>query len=161
MNCMCNRDNAHDVDIFPDAKITERSEPTNQVQTKINIAKGLQTYLNDLKNYLSTYQGFKIRLLILKILGKYWYILNKWRIVWTYFIASTLKVKVWYNSTPYSDMYWKSVIHLVPGSTCHWISNWMRYFLKNMFWLKHFPAITNCRSRHLQVFLAKAVLKIS
>ena len=24
---MCNRDNAHDVDIFPDEKITKRSEP--------------------------------------------------------------------------------------------------------------------------------------
>ena len=68
---MCNRDNAHDVDIFPDEKITKRSEPTNQAQTKINIVKGLQTYLNDLKNYLTSYQGFKIRLLILKILGKY------------------------------------------------------------------------------------------
>ena len=68
---MCNRDNAHGVDIFPDEKITKRSEPTNQAQTKINIVKGLQTYLNDLKNYLTTYQGFKIRLVILKILGKY------------------------------------------------------------------------------------------
>ena len=68
---MCNRDNAHDVDIFPDEKITKRSEPTNQAQTKINIVKGLQTYLNDLKNYLTIYQGFKIRLVILKILGKY------------------------------------------------------------------------------------------
>ena len=68
---MSNRDNAHDVDIFPDEKITKRSEPTNQAQTKINIVKGLQTYLNDLKNYLITYQGFKIRLVILKILGKY------------------------------------------------------------------------------------------
>ena len=52
---MCNRDNAHDVDIFPDEKITKRSEPTNQAQTKINIVKSLQTYLNDLKNYLTTY----------------------------------------------------------------------------------------------------------
>ena len=68
---MCNRDNAHDVDIFPDEKITKRSEPTNQAQTKINIVKGLQTYLNDLKNYPTTYQGFKIRLEIIKILGKY------------------------------------------------------------------------------------------
>ena len=68
---MCNRDNAHDVDIFPDEKITKRSEPTNQAQTKINIVKSLQTYLNDLKNYFTTYQGFKIRLVILKILGKY------------------------------------------------------------------------------------------
>ena len=68
---MCNQDNTHDVDIFPDEKITKRSEPTNQAQTKINIVKGLQTYLNDLKNYLTTYQGFKIRLAILKILGKY------------------------------------------------------------------------------------------
>ena len=67
---MCNRDNAHDVDIFPDEKITKRSEPTNQAQTKINIVKGLQTYLNDLKNYLTSYQGFKIRFVILKILGK-------------------------------------------------------------------------------------------
>ena len=71
MNCMCNRDNAHDVDIFPDEKITKRSEPMNQVQTKINIVKGLQTYLNDLKNYLTTYQVLKIRLVILRILGKY------------------------------------------------------------------------------------------
>ena len=30
--------------------------------------KGLQTYLNDLKNYLTTYQGFKICLVILKSL---------------------------------------------------------------------------------------------
>ena len=50
-----------------------------------------------------------------------------------------------------------SVMHLVPGMTCHWISNWMRYFLKNVFWLKHFPATTNYRSWHLRVF----VLKIS
>ena len=70
---MCNRDNAHDVDIFPDEKITKRSEPTNQAQTKINIVKGLQTYLNDLKNYLTTYQGFKIRLVILKNFSKYRY----------------------------------------------------------------------------------------
>ena len=68
---MSNRDNAHDVDIFPDEKITKRSEPTNQAQTKINIVKGLQTYLNDLNNYLTTYQGFKIHLVIIKILGKY------------------------------------------------------------------------------------------
>ena len=68
---MWNRNNAYNVDIFPDEKITKRSEPTNEVQTKINIAKGLQTYLNDLKNFLTTYQGFKIRLAILKILGKY------------------------------------------------------------------------------------------
>ena len=33
--------------------------------------KGLQTYLNDLKNYPTTYEGFKIRLEIIKILGKY------------------------------------------------------------------------------------------
>ena len=74
---MCNRNNIHDVDILPDEKIIKRSQPTNQVQTKIKIVKGLQTYLNDLKNYLTTYQGFKICLVILKILGKYCYILNK------------------------------------------------------------------------------------
>ena len=67
---MSNRDNAHDVDIFPDQKLTKRSEPTNQTKTKTNIAKGLKTYLNGLKNYLTTYQGFKIRLAIFKILGK-------------------------------------------------------------------------------------------
>ena len=49
----------------------KRSEPTNQAQIKINIVKDLQTYLNDLKNYLTTYQGFKTRFVILKILGKY------------------------------------------------------------------------------------------
>ena len=43
---MCNRDNAHDVDIFPDEKIKKRSEPTNQAKTKTNIVKGLKTYLN-------------------------------------------------------------------------------------------------------------------
>ena len=68
---MCNRDKAHDIDIFSEEKITKKSEPTNQVQTKTNIVKGLQTYLNDLKNYLTTYQEFKIRLMTLKILGKY------------------------------------------------------------------------------------------
>ena len=67
---MYNRDNARDADIFPDEKITKRSEPTNQAQTKINIAKSLKT-LNGLKNYLTIYQGFKIRLVILKVLGKY------------------------------------------------------------------------------------------
>ena len=39
---MCNRENAHDVDIFPDEKIKKRTEPANQAQTKINIVKGLQ-----------------------------------------------------------------------------------------------------------------------
>ena len=68
---MCNRDNDHDVDIFPDKKIKKRSEPTNQAKTKTNIAKGLKTYLNGSKNYLTTYQGFKICLVILKILCKY------------------------------------------------------------------------------------------
>ena len=68
---MCIQGNAHDVDIFPDEKITKRCKQTNQVKTKINIMKGLQTYLNDLKNYLTTYQRFKIRLVVLKILGKY------------------------------------------------------------------------------------------
>ena len=68
---MCNRGNAHDVDIFPDEKITKRSKPTNQALAKINIVKDLQTYLNDLKNDLATYQGFKMRLEIIKILGKY------------------------------------------------------------------------------------------
>ena len=57
--------------IKTDEKITKRSEPTNHAQTKINIVKGLQTYLNDLKNYPTTYQEFKIRLEIIKILGKY------------------------------------------------------------------------------------------
>ena len=68
---MCNQGNAHDADIFPDEKLTKRSEQTNQAKTKINIMKGLQAYLNDLKNYLTIYQRFKIRLVVLKILGKY------------------------------------------------------------------------------------------
>ena len=93
-NCMCNWDNAHDVDVFQMTKITKRSELINQAQAKIISVKGLQTYLNDLKNYLTTYEGFKVRLVILKILGKYWHIWNKWRIVWRYFFALTLKVKV-------------------------------------------------------------------
>ena len=52
---MCNRVNAHDIDIFPDEKIMKRSEPTSQAQTKMNIVKGLKTYLNikKLSYYLS------------------------------------------------------------------------------------------------------------
>ena len=96
-NCMCNQDNARDVPLVQMNKAWKEVNQTNQVQTKINIVKGLQT----------------------------------------------------------------SVIHLIPGSTCHWISNRMRYFLKNIFWSKHFPATTNCRSRHSRVFLVKPVLKIS
>ena len=41
INSMCNRDIAHDVDIFPDEIITKWSELTNQAQTKINTTKGL------------------------------------------------------------------------------------------------------------------------
>ena len=59
------------IPIFPDEKITKKSEPTNEAQTKIHITKSLKTCLNDLKNYLNTYQGFKIHLVILKILDKY------------------------------------------------------------------------------------------
>ena len=54
-----------------------------------------------------------------------------------------------------------SITHLMTRSTCHWISNRMRYFFKNIFWSKHFPVTTNCRSRHSRVFLVKPVLKIS
>ena len=68
---MCNRDHAHDVNIFADEKITKKNEPRNQAKTKTNIAKGLKGYLNGSKNYLTTYQGFKICLVILKILCKY------------------------------------------------------------------------------------------
>ena len=40
---MCNRNNAHETDIFTDEKITKRNEPTNQAQTKITtLAKGLK-----------------------------------------------------------------------------------------------------------------------
>ena len=67
---MCNRDNTHDVNIFPGEKITKRGEPTNQAKTKTDIANVLKTCLNGSKN-LTTYQGFKIRLVILKILCKY------------------------------------------------------------------------------------------
>ena len=54
-----------------------------------------------------------------------------------------------------------SVIHLIPWSTCHLISNRTRYFFKNIVWSKYFPATTNCRSGHSQEFLLKPVLKIS
>ena len=96
-NCMCNQDNARDVPLVQMNKARKEVNRTNQVQTKINIVKGLQT----------------------------------------------------------------SVIHLIPGSMCHWISNRMRYIFKKIFWSKHFPATTNCRSWHSWVFLVKAVLKIS
>ena len=54
-----------------------------------------------------------------------------------------------------------SVIHLIPGSTCHWISNRVRYFFKNIFCSKYFPATTNHRSWHSWEFLVKPVVKIS
>ena len=38
---MYNQSNAHDLEIFSDEKITKRKQPTNQAQTKINIAKVL------------------------------------------------------------------------------------------------------------------------
>ena len=53
---MCNQNNTNDADICLDEKIAKNSEPTNQAKTKINIMKGLKTYLNDLKNCLATYQ---------------------------------------------------------------------------------------------------------
>ena len=65
---MCNRDKAHDVNIFSEEKITKKSEPTNQAKTKTNITKGLKTHLNGSKNYFTTCQGFKIWLVVLKIL---------------------------------------------------------------------------------------------
>ena len=68
---MCNRDNGHDVNIFPDEKIAKRSELINQAKTIINIAKGLKADLNGSKNYLTTDQVFKICLVIFKILCKY------------------------------------------------------------------------------------------
>ena len=40
---MSNRENAHDVDIFPNKKPQRKMNQTNQAQTKINIVKGLQT----------------------------------------------------------------------------------------------------------------------
>ena len=33
----------------------KRSEPTTQAQTKINIPKGLKTYLNDSEKYLTSF----------------------------------------------------------------------------------------------------------
>ena len=48
-----------------------RTEANQQTKHKRRFVKGVQTYLNELKNDLTTYQGFKIRLVILKILGKY------------------------------------------------------------------------------------------
>ena len=65
---MCNWDNAHDVDIFPDEKITKGSEPTKQAQTKINIVKGFQNYLNDLKTILPLIKGLKYVFWLLKSL---------------------------------------------------------------------------------------------
>ena len=98
---MCNRDNAHDVDIFPDEKITKRSEPTNQAQTKINIVKGLQTYLNDLKIILPLIKGLKYVLWFLKSLVNtdiFW--INEDVFLCFNFKSKSLK----YNNTPYSDI---------------------------------------------------------
>ena len=59
---MCNSDNAHDVDILMDEK--SRREVNQQTKHR-------PRYLNDLKSFLTTHQGFKISLVILKILGEY------------------------------------------------------------------------------------------
>ena len=62
-------------------------------------------------------------------------------------------------------------INIVKGlQTCYTLNPWghmplniksNEIFLKNIFWLKHFPVTTNCRSQHLRVFHVKPVLKIS
>ena len=68
---MCNQDYAHDVQIFPDEKIMKRNKPTKPSTSQDKHVKCLETYLNDFKKFLTTYQGFKIHFVILKILGKY------------------------------------------------------------------------------------------
>ena len=62
---MCNRDSVCDVDAYSDGKSTKRSEPKNQVQIKINITKIFKICLNDLKKYLTTFQGFKLYIVFL------------------------------------------------------------------------------------------------
>ena len=72
-----------------------RSAPTNQVQTKINIAKALKTCLNVSKKYHTTNQGFETYIVIVEYLGKYWYIFNKWRILFKHaYLLKRLPVKV-------------------------------------------------------------------
>ena len=45
---------------FSQMKKSQReNEPTNRAQTKINIVKGLKTYLNDLKIILTLAKGLK------------------------------------------------------------------------------------------------------
>ena len=49
---------------------------------------------------VTTYQGFKKRLVILKILGKYWSILNEWRIFSIHTFCFNFKSKsLKYNNT--------------------------------------------------------------
>ena len=51
-NCICNGDNAYDVDIFPDEKITQRSEPSKPSTIQNKHCPSLQNHLNDLKIFL-------------------------------------------------------------------------------------------------------------
>lgn len=51
---MCNRANSRDVGACPDESSTRRTEPVNQAHININIAEGLETYLNDIKEYIAT-----------------------------------------------------------------------------------------------------------
>ena len=46
---MCNRDNTCDIHTCLGEKVTKKKEPTNQAKNKINITKGLKTYLKDFK----------------------------------------------------------------------------------------------------------------
>ena len=62
---MYNQDNTRDVDVFPDELSTQK-KTKNQAQIKIDIAKCLKTYLNDLNKYCMTYQVFEIHIAILE-----------------------------------------------------------------------------------------------
>ena len=74
--------------------------------------------------------------MVLKIFGKYWYIVNKWR----HPFASTLKVKVENITIHFTQIFnfWRSVISLIPGNRFHWISKYKWEKSNEIFFEKYF-----------------------
>ena len=97
---MCNRDHAHD--IFPDEKIKKRSEPTNQAQTKMNIAKRSPNVFKWFKKIiLPLFKGSKYALWFLKsLVNTDIFSINEDIFLCFNFKSKSLK----YNNPPYSDI---------------------------------------------------------
>ena len=86
--------------------------------------------------------------MVLKIFGKYWYIVNKWR----HSFASTLKVKVENITIHFTQKFnfWRSVISLIPGNRFHWISKYKWEKSNEIFFEKYILVKTFSSDNYLQ-----------